>query len=158
MAIAFFIVIIIVLYYSMDFILGIVMHFTQKAIGIFQKQTGVSNSTYERIMGIGVVLFAIAGIIIGISLNNIDTSNSEPKASHLCTYPSCNNEKYGLNDICFRHMCSEEGCFELATSNTMFTYCEYHEKELTCADPSCYQPKYFARGSDYCQTHYDDYE
>lgn len=122
------------------------------------KLTGTSKDNCDKFLIGGLLFFCVCVIVFAFTREDTKIYNTETKASYLCTYPSCNNEKYGLNDICFRHMCSEDGCTSLGTANTMFTYCEYHEKELTCADPSCYQPKYFARGSDYCQTHYDDYE
>lgn len=71
-----------------------------------------------------------------------------------CNYHGCGDRRTEGSLYCYKHTCSVDGCYNQANGNTMFKYCDRHQRELTCAVDGCCADRY--RDSIYCNMHYPD--
>jgi len=71
-----------------------------------------------------------------------------------CSRSGCSDRTKSGSNYCYRHTCSVDGCVNPANTNTMFEYCNSHQKSLTCSVDGCWADRYM--DSIYCGMHYPD--
>lgn len=93
----------------------------------------------------------------GIAFYRKEPTNTDEPYTYIggkCSYQSCGDARTEGSKYCFTHTCYVDGCYNKSNTNTLFKYCNKHERELTCAVKGCCANRYM--DSQYCGAHYPD--